>query len=203
MEKWLSHFRLSTNMSGPFRELVRKNRSYRRFRGDRTVSREELLDLIKLARLSASGANKQPLRFLLSWEKDTNDIIFPKLHWAGYLEDWDGPAEGERPSGFILILLDKEISPNSFQDQGIAAQTILLGATEKGLGGCMIASIDRPELKADLSIPERFDILLAIAIGEPSENVIIEPVRDGDIRYYRDDNGNHHVPKRSLEDLII
>jgi len=190
-------------MSGTLHELVRKNRSYRRFNGGRTVSGSELLDLIELARLSASGANKQPLKFFLSWEEETNDIIFPKLHWAGYLEDWDGPSEGERPTAYIIILLDKEVSQNSFQDQGIAAQTMLLGATEKGLGGCMIASIDRPELKAALSIPDRFDILLTIAIGEPLENVIIEEVREGDIRYYRDSEGNHHVPKRSLDDLIF
>ncbi|MGA1793383.1 MAG: nitroreductase family protein [Thermoplasmatota archaeon] len=189
-------------MSAPFRELVKRNRSYRRFREDRTVTRDELIGLLELARFSASGANKQPLKFLLSWEKETNDMIFPKLHWAGYLEDWDGPEEGERPSAYIIILLDKEVSSNSFQDQGIAAQTMLLGATEKGLGGCMIASIDRPELKAALSIPDRFDILLAVAIGEPIENVVVEDAAE-DIRYYRDEEGTHHVPKRKLSDLVV
>ena len=185
-----------------FRQLVLRNRSIRRFRQDRKITRQELLELVDLARHAASGANIQPLKFLLSWEEEMNRRIFPKLHWAGYLEDWDGPEEGERPSGYVIILLDRRISGNSFQDQGIAAQTMLLGAANKGLGGCMIASIDRPELKRELSIEDDLDILLVVALGAPGEKVVIEDAA-GDIRYYRDDRGVHHVPKRKLEDLVI
>jgi nitroreductase len=185
-------------------ELVTKNRSYRRFHQDVSVSRETLIELIVLARLSATAANMQPLKFLLSADPTRNALIFPHLAWAAYLKDWDGPAEGERPAGYILVLGDKNIKQAFGCDHGIAAQTILLGAVEKGLGGCIIASIRKPELCRALSLPGHLEVLLAIALGRPKERVVIEPVGpEGDIRYWRDADGTHHVPKRSIEELIV
>jgi nitroreductase len=186
------------------KELVMKNRSYRRFNEKRQITRETLEELVDLARLSASGGNKQPLKFILSAEPETNARIFPHLAWAGYLTDWPGPAEGERPTAYIIILGDTEISSSFGVDHGIAAQTILLGATERGLGGCIIGSIQREQLRKVLNIPPRYEILLVIALGEPRETVVIEEVGpDGDIRYWRDEKSVHHVPKRSLKELII
>ncbi len=129
--------------------------------------------------------------------------VFPAVIWAAYLKDWDGPVQGERPSGYIIVLGDKSISEGFGVDPGIAAQSIMLGATEAGLGGCMIASIRRDILREGLKIPERFEILLILALGEPVENVIIEEMKEGDVKYWRDQLANHHVPKRSLEELII
>ncbi len=184
--------------------LIRKNRSYRRFDAQTPISRETLRELVELARLSASGANRQPLKFWLACEPEENAAIFPHLGWAGYLRDWDGPAEEERPTAYILILGDTEISQNFGVDHGIAAQSILLGATERGLGGCMIASIQREALRAALEIPDRYEILLALALGKPAETVVIEAVdATGDIKYWRDENGVHHVPKRALDTLIL
>lgn len=185
------------------RDIVKRNRSCRRFYGNHTLSRDDLMDLVDLTRFCPSGANIQPLKYLLSWTGSRNDLIYGRLHWAGYLEDWDGPEEEERPTGYIVILLDKEIASDGFLDHGIAAQTMLLRAAEKGLGGCMIASIDRPELRKDLSVPERYDILLVVALGEPKERIVIENVKDGSIEYYRDEHGVHHVPKRSTDELIV
>jgi nitroreductase len=133
-----------------------------------------------------------------------NQKIFPCLAWAAYLKDWGGPAEGERPSAYIIILGDTEIAKDFNLDPGIAAQTIMLGATERGFGGCMIASIRRETLREVLGIPERYQILLVLALGKPKEKVVLEPVGpDGDIRYYRDSEGMHHVPKRSLDEIIL
>jgi len=129
--------------------------------------------------------------------------IFPYIAWAGYLKEWIGPVKGERPSAYIIILGDKLITESSNVDHGIAAQSIMLGATEAGLGGCMIASIKREALRDDLKIPERFEILLILALGKPTEKVVIENIRDNDIKYWRDDNDIHHVPKRPLDELII
>ncbi len=185
-------------------ELIKKNRSYRRFDQSVSVGDETLRELVSLARFSASSANIQPLKFLLSCAPEQNAAIFPHTRWAGYLQDWGGPAEGERPGAYIVILGDKEISKNFSCNHGIAAQSILLGAVEMGLGGCMIGSIDRPSLRAALKIPKRFDILLIIALGKPIEEVILEDVgADGDIKYYRDSAGRHHVPKRLLDELIV
>jgi len=186
------------------RDIVLKNRSYRRFYQDVAVEVGTLRELVDLARLSASGSNLQPLKFMLSCEPDKNARIFDCLGWAAYLKDWPGPAQGERPSAYIVILGDKDISQTFGVNHGIAAQSILLGATEKGLGGCMIGNIRKPELIQALNIPPRYELLLVIALGRPKETVVLDPLGpDGDIKYWRDAQGVHHVPKRSLDDLII
>lgn len=184
------------------RDLVLANRSYRRFDEAIPISEATLRELVDLARCTPSAANLQPLRYMLSWTPERNSLVFPTLRWAGYLTDWPGPAEGERPTGYIVVLV--EGSGDSSADVGIAAQTILLGATEKGLGGCMFGSIERDQLRNALSIPESYHISLVIALGKPVEKVVLEPVsQDGSIRYYRDSDQVHHVPKRALDEVIL
>ncbi|MFH1381395.1 MAG: nitroreductase family protein [Chloroflexota bacterium] len=186
------------------KDLVLKNRSYRRFDEKSVVKTATLRELVDLARLSASGANRQPLKYILSADPRKNALIFPCLMWATYIKGWGGPAEGERPSAYILVLGDTEIAQSFGCDHGIAAQSIMLGAVEKGLGGCMIASIKKDVLRSALNIPPKYEILLVLALGKPVEKVMIDPLgKDGDIKYYRDAEGVHHVPKRSLDDMIV
>ena len=185
-------------------EIVRKNRSYRRFYQDVPIKLETLKELVDLARLSASAMNLQPLKYVLSCEPEKNAMIFSNLGWAAYLKEWKGPEEGERPSAYIIILLDTQIGPSAGCDHGIAAQSILLGAAEKGLGGCMIATINKKELSSVLNIEPRYEIVLVIALGKPKETVVIDQVGpDGSIKYWRDGQGVHHVPKRALSDIIV
>lgn len=185
-------------------DLVLENRSYRRFQEDFEIDSSLLRGLVDLARLSASGSNAQPLKFMLSNDRNRNAKIFSTLSWAGYLKDWPGPDEGERPSAYIVILLDTTIRKDAGCDHGIAAQSILLGAVEKGLGGCMLGSIRKQELSEALRLPTHLEILLVIALGKPAESVRVETVGpDGDIKYWRGDDGVHHVPKRSLNELIV
>lgn len=185
-------------------DLVRKNRSCRRFYQNHAVENDTLMDLVNLARLSASAANLQPLCYILSSAPQHNERIFACLAWAGYLKDWPGPKEGERPSAYIIILGDTAKAKDFGCDHGIAAQSILLGAREAGLAGCMIASINREKLREAFDIPEHFKILLVIALGKPKEQVVIEEAGpDGSIRYWRDEQGVHHVPKRTLADIIV
>jgi nitroreductase len=184
--------------------LVKKSRSYRRFDESYQIDAETLRDLVRLAQYSPTGNNSQPLKFWLSDTPEMNAAIFPHLGWAGSLKDWNGPEAGERPSAYIIILGDTDIQVNFGVDFGIAAQSIMLGAAEKGLGGCMIASARREGIQEVLGIPERFRILLVIALGKPVETVVTEPVgENGSVRYYRDEKAVHHVPKRSLADLIV
>ncbi len=185
------------------RELILKTRSYRRFDESYQVDIKILEELVDLARLSASAANRQPLKYIICNNSECCGKIFPSLAWAGYLKDWDGPVAGERPSAYIIILGDKTVAESFNVDHGIAAQSIMLGASESGLGGCMIASVRRELLRSEINIPENFEILLVLALGKPVENVILDEVRDGDIKYWRDSDQNHHVPKRKLEDVII
>jgi nitroreductase len=184
--------------------IVKTNRSYRRFIEKQPISEKLLIQLVNLARLSASGANRQPLKFLLSNTEEKNQKIFPTLGWAAYLKDWKGPEEGERPSAYIIILGDTNIASSFEYDAGIACQSILLGAAENGLGGCIIGSINKDRLRENLGIPVPYVILLVLALGKPAEKVVIEDLDPGgDVKYWRDENGIHHVPKRGLEELII
>lgn len=185
------------------KDLILKNRSYRRFYQDHKIAIETLTDLVELARLSPSGRNLQPLKYYLSADEETNEKIFSTLAWAGYLKDWDGPEEGEKPSAYIVILGDTRLTTNFMCDHGIVSQSMLLGAVEKGLGGCILASVKREKLKEFLALDDFYDVLLVIALGKPKEEVVIEDVKNEDIKYYRDENQVHHVPKKSLNDLII
>jgi len=185
-------------------DLIKENRSYRRFHESESIDEDVLMELVDLARCSGSAANLQPLKYVLSNTPERNAAIFSTLAWAGYLKHWAGPKEGERPSAYIIILGDAEISKNIGCDHGIAAQSILLGAVEKGLGGCMLGAIDRDRLRRKLSIPEQYEILLVLALGKPAEKIVLEDISaGGDIKYYRDDHDVHHVPKRKLEDIIL
>ncbi len=186
------------------KKLVIKNRSCRRFIQNSRIPSESLKELIDLARLCPSGANKQPLKYIISNDAEKNSFIFPSLAWAGYLKDWPGPKEGEKPSAYIIILCDTEISKDPGCDHGIAAQTILLGAAEKKLGGCIIGSIQRQKLQENLKIPQRYKILLVLALGKPAEKIMLQDTDSShSIEYFRDSAGVHHVPKRKLKDIII
>ena len=186
------------------RDLVLKNRSYRRFHQEVDINLETLKGLVDLGRLSASAKNFQPLKYVVSCDRQKNSLVFPHLVWARFLRNWSGPADGERPSAYIIVLGDTEVSRFWDYDAGIAAQSILLGATEKDLGGCMIANIDREGLRRALDIPPRYEILLVLALGKPKEKVVIETVgSDGDTKYWRDSDGVHHVPKRALDQIIV
>lgn len=184
-------------------DLVLKNRSYRRFDGKTAVSLKTLEQLVELARICPSSRNQQALKFMAINKPDQCEKLFPCLAWAGYLKDWNGPVPAERPTAYIVILGDTQVGSKFEIDLGICAQTILIGAVEKELGGCMIATIKRDQLRILFSIPPYLEILLVLAIGKPVEKVVIEPVKDGNIRYWRDQNQIHHLPKRSLQEILI
>ncbi|MBN2008473.1 nitroreductase family protein [candidate division KSB1 bacterium] len=186
------------------RDFVFRNRSYRRFDQAHSIEKDTLIELIELARLSPSAKNLQPLKYMLSWTPEKNAKIFESLVWAGYLTDWPGPEEGERPTAYIIILGDKELTESYSIDPGLVTQSMMLGAVEKGLGGCIFGTVQRSKLRESLEIPEQYDILYVLAIGKPVEKVVVEVMKsDDDYKYWRDSDQVHHVPKRKLSDLII
>ena len=184
--------------------LIKANRSCRRFHENHPVDLKTLEELVDLARLSASGANLQPLKYILACEPRMNAEIFSCLGWAAYLKEWPGPEPGERPAAYIAIIGDTTITKEFGVDHGIAGQSMLLGAREKGLAGCMLGSIKRKHLREILNLEPQYKILLVLAVGKPKEEIKIEDVGpDGSIRYWRDSKGVHHVPKRPLRDIIV
>ncbi len=187
------------------KELVIKNRSYRRFDENFIISENDLIEMIDTARFTPSTVNSQALKFMIVNEKEKCSRVFEALSWAGLLKEWKGPQEGEKPSAYIIILCDLAIGKNKMFDDGIAAQTIMLSAVEKGLGGCILGAINRERLAENLCIDtEKYSIDLVLALGKPNEEIkLVNLPESGSTAYYRDENGNHYVPKRSLEELII
>jgi len=178
--------------------------TYRKFYNDKTVSIDQLKQLIDLARITASAKNRQPLKYILATNSGEVGFISNHLKWANFLKDWDGPNEKEKPAAYIIMVLDKSISMKADIDAGIAAQTILLGATEKQLGGCIIQAVNRDAISNYYKLQENTEIIQVIAIGYPHQKVkLVEPKNASSVEYYQDSNAIHYVPKRKLEDIII
>ena len=187
-----------------FKELVNKTRSIRRYDASVKVDEGTLREVVELARLSPSSANLQPLKFKLVTEPSQVEAVFNSIKFAAYLKDWAGPQPGERPTAYIIILGDLSIKRQFDVDMGIAAQSMLLGLTDLGLGGCMMGSFNRDRLTKFFDLDPNFEIVLVLAVGKPAETVVIETMKPGaDVKYYRDAEGVHHVPKRPLDELII
>jgi nitroreductase len=184
------------------RELILKNRSIRRFNTSEKIKNKQIEKWVDLARISASGRNMQPLKYVISTDEKINGLIFPHLGWAGYLNDWKGPSESERPVAYVAVLLDKSLAENYYCDDGIAMQSILLGAVEDGFGGCIIGSVNKSKVSKILQLPANLEVLWLIALGKPAEKVVLETAEKGEIKYWRDENNVHHVPKRPLEEII-
>lgn len=188
------------------RDLVKKSRSYRVFDESHKLKKQDLVDLIELARFCPCGKNSQSLRFIPIYKEEILKEIYPYLTWAAYLKDWKGPVEGERPTGIILIV-SKEVTSNDsilFCDVGISSQTIMLGAVEKNLGGCMIMALNRKKIAEVLNLSDDYIIHIALAIGKPAQDVIVEDINEGEnTKYWMDEDKTHHVPKIVLDDLIL
>jgi nitroreductase len=183
-------------------DLIKRNRSIRRFDHSVKIEAETIKKWIDMARLSSSGRNMQPLKYAIITDENMNSLIFPHLGWAGYLSGWNGPAEDERPVAYIAVLLDKNLAENYYCDDGIAMQSITLGATEDGFGCCIIGSVNRSRVAKILQLPSTMEVLWVIALGKPSERVLLETAENGEIKYWRDSNEVHHVPKRPLHEVI-
>lgn len=185
------------------RDLLLKNRSYRRFDASQPIDYSVLKSLVELATLCPSARNAQPLKYIIVNSSEQCDKVFNTLAWAGYLTHWPGPDPAERPTAYLIQCIDTDIANHCFCDDGIQAQSILLGAVEKGLGGCIIKAINEPKLRAELAIPDSLKVNQVIALGVPVENIILEPMVNGEYKYWRDEQGGHHVPKRSVDEIII
>ena len=177
-------------------ELILGRRSIRRFQKKKVP--EELLErCVNAGRLAPSGANLQPLEFMVVDKEDLLPKVFETLQWAAYL-DWES-GEGERPTAYIAILLNKEINPDASHEVGMAAENIILTALEEGVASCCLGSIDRDELRRILTIPEKFSIELVIALGYPAEESFVEEFTSPE---YWQEGHTMHIPKKSLESVM-
>lgn len=187
-----------------FLSLVTTARSVREFKQEQPVAPALLLELIEVVRLAPSAANLQPLKYLIVSESERCESIFPTLSWASALTEWSGPAEGKRPAAYIIMIQDMEISSRPFYDIGVSAATLHYAAAAHGLGSCILMSIDKRELCSILQLEDRYSIEAVLALGYPDQTIAIEPLKSGrSVNYYRTKDGVHHVPKRSMKDILI
>lgn len=212
-----------------FRDLVLANRSYRGFDESIPVTEEQLRSFVDLARLTASSVNLQPLKYHIAYEREEVEALLSLTKWAGKLPELHLPKEGKHPTAFIVIFHDRKIAANEapFQkDVGIAAQTILLAATEAGLGGCMIGNFRKDAVKELLGLAGTLEPQLLIGLGKPAEQIVLTELdaqasraeekacekeekeampshsARSETDYYRDDADVHYVPKRRLQDVL-
>ncbi len=186
------------------KDIAYKNRTYRRFDQSHKIDMVTLEELTDLARVTSSGGNFQAIKFILVNDEKMCDIIFDNIKWAAALPEWPGPAEGEKPTAYIIPLRDENISKNTFWDLGLWTQSILMGAVEKGLGACQFGNVKYKELEKILELPENLVITSVLALGKPIEKVVLVDIpQSGNMNYYRDKDMVHYVPKRKLEDIIL
>ena len=181
-------------------KLLRRNRSYRGYDTSFEVRADQLRRIIETATLCPSARNQQVLRFRPVLRNES-DKVLKQIRLGGALPELHLPFPGTEPQAFIVICSTVEESKYVDIDLGIVAQTMLLQATELGLGGICIGAFDHAEIKEVLNLP--YEPVLVIALGRPSEHIELVECSEGDsLTYYRKD-GIHYVPKIRVDDLII
>lgn len=183
-------------------EAIGKRRSIRRFSPE-PLNNYDLYEMVQAARLAPQAANVQPIRYCIVHQQQFLPHMFECTKWAGYLEDY-APPEGCRPQGYIVILLDDSLKNRwSDADVGAAVENMLLTATSKGLGACWLGAIDREKIHYMLGIPEDMSIHSLVAVGHPGQDPVWEEKDSDSIKYYLDDEGRLHVPKRRMGEILV
>lgn len=182
-------------------ETIVGRRTIRRFRPE-PVPRELLERLVDAARLAPSAANLQPLEFVAVDEAAVKAAVFPCLKWAAYIAPAGDPKPGEEPAAYIVALANTKVREKMFEyDLGAAMENMILAALEEGVGSCWMLSIDRDRLRAVLGVPEDYRIDSVLALGYPAEEPAAEVMADS-CRYWKDEAGRLHVPKRALATVL-
>lgn len=179
-------------------------RTIRKFQ-QKPIKLSVLKRIVNAGRLAPSAGNLQPLEYVIAVDDALRKKIFPNLRWAAYITPEGNPKDGERPTVYIIILVNKEISFGSFfkYDIGASAQNITLAALEEGIGCCWIGSFNRKKIKNILKIPEQYSADLILALGYPLENPEYYDIEKGkSIKYHKDTWGVLHIPKRKTADIV-
>jgi len=181
------------------RNAITQRRTIRRFL-PKPVKKEELVDLVSLSRLYASGGNLQPIRYVVVTEQGKLDDVFETLRWAAYLPDFQILCDN-RPKAYVVLTADAQTKRSCQFDLGAAATTLMLAAEGCGLSTCCLASFDHTRLTDILALRNGQEPLLVIALGYPAQKSRAVDYT-GDVRYYEDENGCLCVPKYTLDELL-
>ncbi len=190
-------------MKKAFHKMIELRRTVRKFKPD-PVEADVLAKLVDAARLCPSAHNKQSLIYIAVNEPGLARKLFETEKFAAYLAGAGQPQPGEEPTAHILVAQDKNFAtPEAVRDVGAAVQTILLGACAYGLWTTWLRSFDRPKAAQILGLPAEYEPDSLIALGVPDEAPKVVPMKDGDVKYWRDQTGQHFVPKRTFEEVCF
>lgn len=183
-------------------EAIKSRRTIRKFK-DTPVKQEDILKIIDGGRLAPTGANLQPIKFLVVTDRDLRKQMYPFIKYAGYLPDFN-PTFEQSPTAFIVVLNDTEIksTEKSECDSGAVIMNMCLMATELNIGSCWLGAIDRAKIKKILKLDDKYDITYLLGLGFPAQSGEAVKMNDS-IKYYHDENQNVFVPKRSIDDVIV
>ena len=182
-------------------EAILSRRTVRRFT-QQPIAQDMLTSLVDIARMAPSGSNQQPVRWVTVNNPELVDAIFKQVRWAAYIQPDGDPPQGLRPTAFIAMCWDTRIKKNCQTDLGAAGMALLLAAHAQGLGACWMGAINKPEISELIGLPEFITLHTVFALGYPAEDPVSEPSQ-GDTRYYKDSDGRLHVPKRTLDEVLL
>ena len=183
-------------------EMIISRRTIRKFKQEK-IDHEMLKKIVNAGRLAPSAANLQPLEYLIIDDEELKKKVFPNLAWAGYIKPEGDPGEDERPVAYIIILADKKINPAPERDIGASVENMNLISQEEGIGCCWIGAFKAKEINNIIGVPANLSAELILAMGYPLEKPVSEDIEKGSsIKYYKDDSGTLHVPKRRLKDIL-
>lgn len=183
-------------------ETLASRRTYRRF-AQTPVPQDVVDDMIEAVRLSSCGANRQAVRLVIVNKPDDVARVQPLVKWAAYLPPEQGtPKADEQPTLFVAVVLDTSISGDLATDAGIALANLTLAAWDKGVGSCIMGSINRPKLTQMLGLSETEKLHVMVALGYPTHAARAVPMTEQTgVKYYLDENRDYCVPKRSKEEI--
>ena len=182
-------------------EIIMTRRTIRKFKQE-PIGRGLLKKIIDAARMAPTGSNRQPLSFAIITDKELCNKIFPLTKWAGYLQGAYTPSESERPTAYIAVFTELENKDSSETAAGAAVENMLIFAHSEGIGCCWMGAIDRERIPEILGSPKNKYLLYLVALGYPAESPVAAPYTD-DVKYYLDEQNVLHVPKKSLDDVLI
>lgn len=194
----LSHKKVVRRNNPSLDTLLRRNRSYRGYDPSRAVTEKDLLEIIGTVPLTASGMNRQRLRFRMVTGEEAVKVL-PHITLGAALPEEHLPKPGTEPGAFIIVFSTTPEDRVVDIDLGFAAQSMLLKATEMGLGGIFILNFRKEALRESLALP--MEPIAVIAIGKPAESIFLLPAGE-DLNYYRKD-GVHFVPKLQVQQILV
>lgn len=182
-------------------KAIKTRRSIRKFK-QKPIPKSVLTKILESGRLAPSAGNLQPCEFIVVNEAKAKEDLFPALKWAFYIAPKGNPKKEDRPFTYIVTIVDIDKSASwGLIDATIAMESMTLAAWSFGVASCWLGAIDKDKIRQLLVIPKHYNVEFVLALGYPAEKSVVEKYK-GDVKYWKDEKGVLHVPKRSLASTL-